>query len=199
MIRILLAIVLFFSCSISCFANNGKAITGSIELKETIDGKKTKDVVDYIIKGKLARINASPKLYYIVELDTKKAYLVNDKRKTVTLMYASDIMNHELPPLMILQDKTSLKQYLVSINGHLEGLITKGASKFECWRFNIGAVYYKIQILLPDYYPKIIYITSNKNTTMATILEKTDISPAQVPENAFEIPKNYQKVDLISR
>lgn len=199
MTRILFCLLIFTTCLLPVYPENKQAIIGTIELKETIDGKTSVEVVNYTIIDKFARIDPNPKLYYIVELDTEKAYLINNKRKTVTLMYASEIMNHTLPPLMILKDKTSMKKYLTSTNAHLEDVVHNGANKYEYWRFNIGSVYYKIQILLPDYYPKIIYITSQGNKTMATILEKEDVSAATIPENLFIIPKDYKKVNLISQ
>lgn len=198
--RLLFLIVfLIVLLPLPCIAKNNVVVTGTIFLKETIKKKTSENDVEFFIKGNKARINTKSKVYYIVDLDTDEAFLVNTKRNTVSKMHVSSMLNHSLPPLVTLKDKSKLKCYLTSTNAHFEGLITEGLNKFELWNFNIDAIYYKVKVSLPEYFPVEVEITSKKGKTIAVVEKKINISGADLPENYFDVPNDFDLLDLIEK
>jgi hypothetical protein len=194
---VILLIFVLFPAEIT--ARDYAATRGKMLVTEITGEKKDKEQVVFTIKANEARIDTGSKIYYIVELDTQKAFLVNPRRKTITLMYSKNILEHELPPLQILKDKISLKSYLTEINAHFETVIVDGPDRYEKWVFNIGPVFYIVKIKLPEYFPHEVEITSNDRKTIVRIEEKEFISPELLSEDYFTVPQDFNLVDLISK
>lgn len=191
--------MLLFACPSSCMARS-EAVLGKIKItnyKKNVE--KSSEVVDYIIYGNKSRVQASEKVYYLIDLKTEKTRVVNNKRERVTITYASSILEHSLPPLVILKNRASLKNYLTSINATLESVIQIGLRNYELWQFNIGNAFYKVKVKLPEYYPEEIEISSKKRKTIIEVIDKQEIPAAELNKSLLQAPENYKIVDLIKK
>jgi hypothetical protein len=200
MIRYFILCLIFWAILIGIpAAVAADSIKGSMQVTGIDAGKKKTEDVEFIISGDQARINTTYSIYYVVELDTERAFLVNPRRKTVTAMYAKDILNHSLPPLVILKNKSSIKNYLASTNAKLENDISNGSSKYELWRFTLEDVYYTVKIKLPEYFPEEVEISSKDSKTTIIIKDKQYISDQTLASDYFVIPQHYKLLDLLEK
>lgn len=198
--KILICLLIFIIFEPVLIAAPIKAVSGTIKISEYRKGnKKASEMVDYLIYGNKSRIQATDKVYYIIDLDTEKTRVVNDRRKKITITYASSILEHSLPPLVILKSRSSLKNYLASINATLETVMQVGLKNFELWQFNIGNAFYKVKVKLPEYYPQEIEIITKNRKTIIEVLEKKEIPVAEFNKALLQIPGDYKVVDLIKK
>ncbi|MEW5822137.1 MAG: hypothetical protein AB1782_18225 [Cyanobacteriota bacterium] len=183
------------------YAITGQSISGEISITEytTDNKKKGTEKVSFIICDDNARVDASEIVYYLINLIDEKTHVVNTKREKVTVTYASNIIEHTLPPLVILKSRANLKKYLTSTNAKLVDTFQEGLSQYELWQFSIGPIYYKVKIKLPEYFPEQVEILTNKKKTIVSILNKEYNPKANVAPETFVIPKNFKVVDLISK
>jgi hypothetical protein len=199
MLRILIfAILILTFITPICLAQPGKIITGEMNVVVIEEGKKDSEDVKFTIHGDQARLDTKASIYYIVELDTEIAYLVNPRRKTVSIMYARNILNHTLPPLFILKDKAGLKRYLSNANGKLESIVNEDSVKYEVWAFSIGPESYKVKIKLPEYFPAQVTISSKNLRTIVNVKDKNISTDTTLPVKFFCIPDSFDVVDLMS-
>lgn len=175
-------------------------LTGTMLIAEFSEGKKkSSEEVVFFINDNLSRIDASSKVHYLINLDDEITYVINNKRQTVTKTYASNVLEVTLPPLIILKSRASLKNYLSSINAHLEEVVMEGLKKYEIWKFNIGCNYYRVKVILPEYFPEEVEITSKKQKTVVKMLNKSRKPLNELPSNFFIVPDNFKVVDLIAK
>lgn len=182
------------------FAQTEQLASGTISITAIRErGKKYFEKVKFTISDDFARIDATNNIHYLVNLKTEKVYIVNHNRKSVTIMFASNLLDQSLPPLIILRDRAGLKKYLSSVNAHLDKITTESSTKYELWKFNISNFYYTVLIKLPEYFPKQVEVSSKNNKTIATVITKREIDSNTVAPNFFTVPLEYNLVDLISK
>lgn len=182
------------------YANKDEATYGTLLVKEYKNNElKSSGNVTFTIADMFARVNISEKVYYLVNLDDEKTYVVNTKREKATLTYASNVLKHRLPPLIILRSRASLRKYLTSINAHLLDEKSESTDKFEVWQFNIDKYDYIVKVKLPEFFPKQVIITFDKRKTVINVEERKIMSVSYLEPDYFMVPEEYKIIDLIPK
>ena len=181
------------------YAASKEATKGVLLVTEYKNNKKKgSEEVPFIIANNLARVDVSTKVYYIINLDDDQTLVINNKRKTATNTYLSNVLEQSLPPIAILKSRSNLKKYLTSSGAHLEEVITKGLKKYEIWQFSIDKNYYKLKVLLPEFFPEEIEVSSKKNRIIVKVIEKSKVPQIMLDPELFFVPSDFNMVDLIS-
>jgi len=182
------------------YASKEEATCGTLLVKEYKNSElKASEKVTFTISDKFARVDISPSVYYLINLEDEKTYVVNTKRQKATLTYASEILEHRLPPLMILKSRNSLKKYLTSINAHLIKVKSENLDKYELWQFNIDKFNYNVKIKLPEFFPKQVIITSDKIKTDIIVEERKQLPVNYLQPDYFMVPEEFKIIDLITK
>lgn len=182
------------------YANKDDAVYGTLLVEEYKNNElKESGNVTFTIAGMFARVNINEKIYYLINLDDETTYVVNKKREKATLTYASNVLKHRLPPLIILKNRASLRKYLTSINAQLSEEKGENFDKFEVWQFNIDQYDYKVKVKLPEFFPQQVVIVSKKRKTVITVEERKIMSVNYLEPDYFMVPEQYKIIDLITK
>lgn len=160
-------------------------------------GHSVSKVVGYISYNNFIRLNISSKLYYIVNIHSRKAFIINKKRKNVTITNISELTSFDLPPIEILKDSAELKNYLKE---NQSTFVKKLTNSNEVWKYNKGKQLCFMEIKKPEFTPVLLEVFElGHKKTLIKILEKIQKAKHQIPNDTFIVPNEFKQIDLTSQ
>jgi hypothetical protein len=183
-----------------CFAQGNKIISGKCYIStQHLNENAVSENIKFTLSDKYLRVDNNKFIYYLVDVNDNSIYIINKVRKTITSTKINALFDLDLPPLKILTDTTALKGYLKFTEAQLIRSYQDKTGKYEQWNFKYANNDYSITFSVPEYFPKIVSISSDTRKINLKVSEKKAVKPGVLSAKFLSLPEKYKFLDLIAK
>lgn len=192
---LILFLFFFLKLNISRAVDDNLIIKGELNLSvESKNKLKEYNNIPFYSNSQWVRLEISDKVYYIVNISSEKAFVVNKKRNTVSQTNFKNLIEFESPSLKIFQNKDILKNFLSDNKASLLKEYKLNNTPYQNWSFNVKGNNYYVSIKLPEFLICNLQIKMPRKTIFVSVNKLKTI--ARVDNSYFAIPQKFTIIKL---